>query len=82
MQIVRNGSRGALWLETLVEIETPAGRIAYGPVAVDDVAIPFDADFLNGGPHPLALGLTDEIEWLASQERVTLHVLDYRPLSQ
>ena len=71
VQIVRNGSRGALWLETLVEIETPAGRIAYGPVAVDDVQSLFDADFLNGGPHPLALGLTDEIEWLASQERVT-----------
>lgn len=81
--IVRNGSRGALWLETLVEIQTPAGRIAYGPVTVDDVQSLFEADFLNGGVHPLALGLTDEIEWLASQDRVTfarVGIID--PLSQ
>ena len=70
-EIIRNGSRGALWLETLVEIETPAGRIAYGPVTDEDVQSLFEADFLNGGPHPLALGLTEEIEWLATQDRVT-----------
>ena len=71
IEIVRNGSRGALWLETLVEVETPAGRIAYGPVEEEDVQSLCDADFLNGGPHPLALGLTEEIEWLATQDRVT-----------
>ena len=32
VSIVRNGSRGMFWLETLVEVETPRGRIAYGPV--------------------------------------------------
>ncbi|MCX6440037.1 MAG: formate dehydrogenase [Actinobacteria bacterium] len=69
--IVRNGSRGALWLETLVEVDTDSGRIAYGPVMPDDVQSLFDADFLKGGAHPLALGKTDDIEWLASQERVT-----------
>ena len=71
VEIVRNGSRGALWLEVLVEVETPAGRIGYGPVRAEDVQSLFDADFLNGGPHPLALGLTEEIEWLATQDRVT-----------
>ena len=30
--VVRNGSRGMFWLEPLVEVETPQGRIAYGPV--------------------------------------------------
>lgn len=70
-QVVRNGSRGALWLETLVEIQTPTGRIAYGPVKAEDVQSLFDADFLNGGAHPLALGKTDEIRWLATQDRVT-----------
>ena len=70
-EIVRNGSRGALWLETLVEVETPTGRIAYGPVTEEDVQSLFEADFLHGGPHPLALGLTEEIEWLATQDRVT-----------
>ena len=69
--IVRNGSRGALWLETLVEVDTDSGRIAYGPVMPDDVQSLFDADFLKGGAHPLALGKTDDIEWLASHERVT-----------
>ena len=31
--IVRNGSRGMFFLEPLIEVETPAGRIAYGPVS-------------------------------------------------
>lgn len=35
--IIRNGSRGALWLEPLVEVETDRGRMAYGPVGVEDV---------------------------------------------
>ena len=30
--IVRNGSRGMFWLEPLVEVDTPAGRVGYGPV--------------------------------------------------
>ena len=71
IQIVRNGSRGALWLETLVEVELPTGRIAYGPVSPMDVQSLIDADFLRGGAHPLSLGKTDEIAWLASQTRVT-----------
>ncbi|MSO43417.1 MAG: formate dehydrogenase beta subunit [Candidatus Planktophila sp.] len=71
IEIVRNGSRGALWLETLVEVETPAGRIAYAPVRPEDVQSLFDADFLHGRAHPLLLGKTDEIQWLASQDRVT-----------
>jgi formate dehydrogenase iron-sulfur subunit len=69
--IVRNGTRGALWLETLVEVVTPQGRIAYGPVQPEDVSSLFDADFLHGGAHPLALGLTDQIAWFAGQDRVT-----------
>ena len=84
-EIIRNGSRGALWLETLVEVETPAGRIAYGPVTDEDVPSLFAADFLNGGPHPLALGLTEEIEWLATQDRVTfarVGVIDPLSLSE
>ena len=72
IEIVRNGSRGALWLETLVEVELPTGRIAYGPVSKKDVQSLIHADFLQGGAHPLSLGKTDEIAWLASQDRVTL----------
>ena len=36
-RIVRNGSRGMLWLEPLVEIDTPDGRVAYGPVLEADL---------------------------------------------
>ena len=36
--LVRNGSRGLFWLEPMVEVATPAGRVAYGPVAPEDVA--------------------------------------------
>ena len=69
--IVRTGSRGMLWLEPLVEVATPTGRLAYGPVAVENVTALFDAGFLEGGDHALALGATEEIEWLASQDRLT-----------
>ncbi len=71
VQIIRNGSRGALWLEPLVEVVTPSGRIAFGPVAASDVTSLFDADFLNGGQHRLSLGKSEEISWLARQDRVT-----------
>ncbi|MEK9811411.1 MAG: hypothetical protein VW362_13240, partial [Candidatus Nanopelagicales bacterium] len=70
-EIVRNGSRGLLWLESLVEVETAAGRIGYGPVAPSDVPGLLEAGLVNGAEHPLYLGLVDQIEWLASQQRVT-----------
>ena len=38
VDVVRNGSRGMMWLEPLVEVVTPQGRVAYGPVTPDDVA--------------------------------------------
>ena len=44
VDLVRNGSRGMLWLEPLVEVATPAGRVAYGPVAPEDVAGIFDEE--------------------------------------
>ncbi len=71
VQLVRNGSRGLLWLEPMVEVETPAGRVAYGPVRAQDVAGLFEASFLSGGKHALGLGLTAEIPYLKRQERLT-----------
>jgi len=71
VRIVRNGSRGMLYLEPLVEVETPEGRVAYGPVAARDVAGLFDADFLHGKTHRLGHGLTEEIPYFKSQERLT-----------
>ena len=44
-RIVRNGSRGAYFLEPMVEVATDEGRVAYGPVTAKDVASLFDAGF-------------------------------------
>ncbi|OIR08877.1 NADP-reducing hydrogenase subunit HndC [mine drainage metagenome] len=83
MRIVRNGSRGLFWLEPLVEVATPQGRIAYGPVTADDVPGLFAADFISGGKHPLRLGNIETVPYLARQQRVTMRrvgVIDPRSL--
>jgi formate dehydrogenase iron-sulfur subunit len=71
LRLVRNGSRGLFWLEPMVEVATPAGRVAYGPVTSEDVAGLFVSGFLSGGQHRLLLGPTEEIPYLKSQERLT-----------
>jgi formate dehydrogenase iron-sulfur subunit len=71
IDLVRNGSRGLLWLEPLVEVLTANGRMAYGPVNAKDVASLFDADFTQGKSHALALGPTEDIPYLKNQERLT-----------
>jgi formate dehydrogenase iron-sulfur subunit len=71
VEIVRTGSRGLAWLEPLVEVETPGGRIAYGPVNVADVASLFDSDLAHGGAHPLRIGPPETHPWLAGQTRIT-----------
>ena len=71
IELVRNSSRGMFWLEPLVEVATAQGRMAYGPVQVEDVAGLFDAGFQQGGGHKLSLGLTDQIPYLKKQERLT-----------
>ncbi|MEQ1941790.1 NADH-quinone oxidoreductase subunit NuoF [Mesorhizobium sp. VNQ89] len=70
-KIVRNGSRGMYWLEPMVEVETPQGRVAYGPVTANDVPSLFDAGLVSGGSHKLSLGKTDDIPFLAKQTRLT-----------
>jgi len=69
--IVRNGSRGLYWLEPMVEAATARGRVAYGPVRPEAVPALFDAGFIEGRPHQLCLGPTEEIPYLKSQERLT-----------
>ena len=71
VHLVRNGSRGMLWLEPMIEVVTDQGRVAYGPVGPDDVPGLIDAGLLAGGDHPLRLGLTDQLPWMARQQRVT-----------
>lgn len=70
-EIVRNGSRGLYWLEPMVEVETAAGRVAYGPVRAGDVAGLVVGGLIEGRTHPLFLGLADEIPFLRKQTRLT-----------
>ena len=71
VDIVRNGSRGRVWLEPLVEVACPDGRVGYGPVTPGNLAGLFDAGFLAGGSHELGHGRTEQIAWLAAQDRLT-----------
>ncbi|MEE7457605.1 formate dehydrogenase [Methylorubrum populi] len=73
VRIVRTGTRGMLWLEPMVEVATPEGRIAYGPVTPADVEGLLDANFVEGGEHALRLGKPEEIPFLAKQHRLTFH---------
>ena len=71
IELVRTGSRGICWLEPLVEVETGAGSVAYGPVDAQDVPALLAAGMLDGGSHPLRRGPVAAIPWFASQQRVT-----------
>lgn len=71
IDIVRNGSRGLFWLEPMVEVETSNGRVAYGPINIYDVNSLFESKFFLGNEHPLFLGITEDINWLKNQERLT-----------
>jgi len=69
--IVRNGSRGMLWLEPLVEVETPAGRVGYANVSADQIPELLSAGLLTGDSHDSCLGLVEELEILKNQTRIT-----------
>ena len=85
IEIVRTGSRGLYWLEPLLEVDTPDGRLGFGPVAAEDVD-----SLVAGGldpAHPRCIGLVERLPYLARQERLTfsrcgvidpVSVADYR----
>ena len=64
IQIIRNGTRGALWLEPLVEVELGGKRIGYPNVTSDSAAAVLD------GTHE-SIGEVEKFDWLASQDRIT-----------
>ncbi|MDR3484135.1 MAG: formate dehydrogenase, partial [Bradyrhizobium sp.] len=70
IKIIRTGSRGLYWLEPMIEVATPKGRVAFGPVTAADTASVLEA-MISDGTHPLRLGITDEIPWLKRQTRLT-----------
>ncbi len=65
--LVRPGSRGMIWLEPLAEVETPQGRLAFGPMTPADVP----GLFGDLTAHPKGQGLTEEIPFFKSQTRLT-----------
>ncbi len=71
VSIIRNGSRGMFWLEPLVEIDAPGGRIGYGPIKPADVPALFDAGFERGQVHGLRVGPIEMITFFERQERLT-----------
>ena len=62
--VIRNGTRGMIWLEPLVEIEENGQRRAYGPVSPGDVP-----GILNGSVE--SLGAVEDIPFFARQSRLT-----------
>ena len=71
IELVRNGSRGAFFLEPMVEADVNGERLAFGPVSPEDVPGLFASGFPLAPGHSLALGPVDGIDWLASQQRLT-----------
>jgi formate dehydrogenase iron-sulfur subunit len=72
VSVVRTSSRGALWLEPLVEVLTVDGPMAYGPLEVADVRALLDTGWPHerAPEHPRALGPVADIDWLARQDRL------------
>ncbi len=64
VDIIRNGSRGMLWLEPLVEVDTGEGRVAYGSVRPEDAAALLSDDLES-------LGSVMDIPFFAKQNRLT-----------
>jgi len=64
IELIRNGTRGMVWLEPLVEIDRGAGREGFGPVSVADVPALLDGTLEGLGP-------VEEIPFFARQTRLT-----------
>lgn len=64
IELIRNGSRGMIWLEPLVEIDAGEGRKAFGNVTPESVSALLDGT-LEG------LGAVEDIPFFARQTRLT-----------
>ncbi|WP_237153086.1 NADH-ubiquinone oxidoreductase-F iron-sulfur binding region domain-containing protein [Oryzibacter oryziterrae] len=72
--LIRNGSRGMLWLEPLLEVEYHGVRYGFGPVSAADVAGLVSAGILEDPAevsHPLAIGIVAQHPFMAAQQRLT-----------
>ena len=67
----RNGSRGMLWREPLVEVETGRGRVGYANVTADQVEGLLAGGLLEGAETGDCIGVVEDDPWLTGQDRVT-----------
>ena len=70
VEIVRNGSRGMMWMEPLLEVETASGRMGYANVTVDDVEHFGLNGFSESSLAGKGIGLVGEHPYLKNQERL------------
>ena len=64
VQVIRNGSRGMVWLEPLVEIETDQGRVGFSNVDASQAGALLDGKLSS-------LGNVEDIPFFARQTRLT-----------
>lgn len=67
LELVRNGSRGMVWLEPLAEVEIGGVRHGFGPMTVADVP----GLFGDLAAHPKAVGPVEDLPWMKAQTRLT-----------
>ncbi|WP_201196822.1 formate dehydrogenase beta subunit [Pseudomonas fluorescens] len=70
LELQRTSSRGLYWLEPLLEVDSPQGRIGFGPLTAADVPSVLDALQDPTFQHPLALGLVEQLPYLKTQQRL------------
>jgi formate dehydrogenase iron-sulfur subunit len=85
--VVRNGSRGAYWMEPLVEVDGDEGRVGFANVSADTVGELFVDGKIPDAAHARSVGLVEQVPWLKAQQRFTfaragvidpLSLTDYR----
>jgi formate dehydrogenase iron-sulfur subunit len=68
LEVRRNGSRGLLWAEPLVEVDVGGERVGYANVTVADLPALVAGDLADS---ERCLGVVDKHPWLVDQQRVT-----------
>ncbi|AQA19201.1 formate dehydrogenase [Halioglobus japonicus] len=69
--VVRNGSRGAFWLEPLLEVEEGGERIAFGPLDGRQLGELLATDYTQWREHESCLGSVAQLPWFKAQTRLT-----------
>jgi len=71
IELIRTGSRGAAWLEPLVEINSGSARLGFANVDESMVAELFEAGFPGRCSHRSSINQVDALPWFANQHRLT-----------